>query len=134
MTPALNFRVAGVCNAYESGFGHHDRDLPNPYSEGSDEYLAYAYGKEVGAERAQYDNSGATGWQPVETAPKDGSPILIAWEGKETIVAVKYNKAFRKFNWLSLCGNYRHSSPTHWAPLLMPPNANNQRQAGRVAG
>lgn len=51
-TESQKWRVAAICNAYESGFGHHDRNLPNPYRAESDESLAYAYGKEIGAERA----------------------------------------------------------------------------------
>lgn len=47
-------RVFIICNAYESGYGHGlERDeLPNPYSEGSEEHEAYAIGYNAGATAA----------------------------------------------------------------------------------
>lgn len=43
--------VLFICNAYEAGFGHAWRDLCNPYGAGSDEWHAYAYGKDEGERR-----------------------------------------------------------------------------------
>ena len=45
--------VLAICFAYEAGFGHAGRDLCNPYSRGSDEWHAYAYGKTEGESRSE---------------------------------------------------------------------------------
>lgn len=66
-------------------------------------------------------------WQPIETAPKDGTAILIsngkgAWVAKYKDV---YQSGFKPNNpWLSLMLNKDHipkrlqfGGPTHWMPL-----------------
>lgn len=70
-----------------------------------------------------------TTWQPIETAPKDGTAILLgctggAWIGKWLPV---YGSGYRPENpWSSLMLNHDHMGekwwrPTHWMPLLAPP-------------
>ena len=47
-------KVYMICNAYESGYGHGldgKDDYCNPYKEGTEEYEAYAIGRDQGAER-----------------------------------------------------------------------------------
>jgi hypothetical protein len=70
-----------------------------------------------------------TDWQPIETAPKDGTLILvfvppsdysIGWYNTE-----KYNKNPRPF-WGRHNANHsktvcRSRPPTHWMPLPEPP-------------
>jgi len=59
-------------------------------------------------------------WQPIETAPKDGTSILIATNADADGVVIarwfKYNglAAFRD-------GDADPHSPTHWMPLPNPP-------------
>ena len=56
-------------------------------------------------------------WQPIETAPKDGTEIL-GWpvEGGDNNIAIVYY-FFR--GWCS--GDYG-ADPTHWMPLPKPPD------------
>ena len=44
--------VLPIASAYESGIGHYNDSLCNPYKEGSAEAYAYDYGKEFGKSRA----------------------------------------------------------------------------------
>lgn len=69
-------------------------------------------------------------WQPIETAPKDGSLVLLSnkngvWAGKYTPV---YSSGFvPKNKWSSYLLNHDHFkakkdiTPTHWMPLPKPP-------------
>ena len=57
-------------------------------------------------------------WQPIETAPKDGTPILGFADGKQAIVEwLEYWK-------LCVWGSFADDGkwwPTHWMPLPPPP-------------
>jgi hypothetical protein len=70
-------------------------------------------------------------WQPIETAPKDGSYVLIAnmhgaWVAKWHPIFVS---GFRPSTpWASMMLNHdhiektgRYDPPTHWMPLPAPP-------------
>lgn len=71
-----------------------------------------------------------TEWQPIETAPKDGTLILLAniggtWAGR---YMERYQSGFVPKNpWQSQMLNHRHmkrcasSTPTHWMPFPNPP-------------
>ena len=64
-------------------------------------------------------------WQPIETAPKDGTEVLMFCAFVDEMVTAlwSYN------NWsLVQCGvyaddSYLFSDPTHWMPLPAPPPA-----------
>lgn len=61
-------------------------------------------------------------WQPIETAPRDGTPILGYADGK--MATVKWNDY--DFWDLFVCGSWAEDgewNPTHWMPLPDPPNA-----------
>lgn len=64
------------------------------------------------------------GWQPIETAPKDGCDILL-WHGRHNIGgwSERHNdtRYEQKPSWL-INGGYV-VKPTHWAPLFAPPSA-----------
>jgi hypothetical protein len=56
-------------------------------------------------------------WQPIETAPKDGSDILAWWNGHAVI---SWNA--RQQSWESDDGMVAAKThPTHWMPLPEPP-------------
>ena len=70
-------------------------------------------------------------WQPIETAPRDGTAILLgsrggSWIGKWLPV---YASGYRPDNpWSSLMLNHDHMGekwckPTHWMPLPAAPDA-----------
>lgn len=65
-------------------------------------------------------------WQPIEVAPKDGSPIL-SWDGNVMIVVV-YCGCKKEWHVVE-CADYRQhpEAPidwdgiSHWMPLPSPP-------------
>lgn len=65
-------------------------------------------------------------WQPIETAPKDGTRILATGDG--TTVVTLWGKANHVplYSWLLLDvpydpEDYDFWKPTHWQPLPPPP-------------
>jgi hypothetical protein len=67
-----------------------------------------------------------TEWQSIETAPKDGSAILIwpaqsAFTGNDTISYVVRWSDWKEA-WIEASGEeYDTFYPTHWMPLPPPP-------------
>lgn len=77
-------------------------------------------------------------WRPIETAPKDGTTILLA-APNNPVVAGWFNATFTPFPWVFvddisevLCqcedgpprlnaNGYPLTLPTHWMPLPEPP-------------
>lgn len=66
----------------------------------------------------------ANGWMPIESAPKDGTRVLI-WQGEAYVAWFE-----REYAWVSHGGawiseRYRSDTyeyaPTHWQPLPKPP-------------
>lgn len=69
------------------------------------------------------------GWQPIETAPKDGTAIIVSndcgsWVAKYWAI---YQSGYKADSpWFSLMLNHDHMPrggglPTHWQPLPNPP-------------
>jgi hypothetical protein len=56
-------------------------------------------------------------WQPIETAPKDGTDVL-AWDG-DSVSLVWWSVGAKKWAW----GDFYLDAPapTHWMPLPPPP-------------
>lgn len=53
-------------------------------------------------------------WQPIESAPKDGTRVLLSKLG------AMHTAFYRNGGWE--CGNLHYfNSPTHWMPLPAPP-------------
>jgi len=83
-------------------------------------------------------------WQPIETAPKDGTPIILFggrvtaghWEAERWPVSAEYHGSTGEYLgqfetgecieawWYSEDGGFdSESQPTHWMPLPPPPAA-----------
>lgn len=60
-------------------------------------------------------------WQLIETAPKDGGIILLAFENEDGDNDVFVGEWFEGKGWFILCDKIFH--PTHWMPLPDPPKA-----------
>lgn len=61
-------------------------------------------------------------WQPIETAPRDGSVFLGGWffQGRWLWRLAKWNEYHKKFNQYP----HHHSGPySHWQPLPPPPSS-----------
>lgn len=58
-------------------------------------------------------------WQPIETAPKDGTMILVVEPKNNQRLLVIYHKQWAM--WLSVPGRIQ-VRPTHWMPLPLPPS------------
>lgn len=58
-------------------------------------------------------------WQPIETAPKDGTEILAYWEGHMDVMS--WDQDMENFTddlGYTVRGNRQ---PSHWQPLPEPP-------------
>jgi hypothetical protein len=65
----------------------------------------------------------ARNWQPIETAPRDGTKILICDAEGEMAVVFFDVTAGPIFPWqfANTVGAYRDDVPTHWMALPIPP-------------
>jgi hypothetical protein len=70
---------------------------------------------------------GESGWQPIATAPKDGTMVMIYDQGDPTPIAVAY---WTTSVWVDggawVQEEHRSDTytfnPTHWMPLPTPPS------------
>jgi Protein of unknown function (DUF551) len=56
-------------------------------------------------------------WQPIETAPKDGTDILVY--SNERIISAHWSVPADA--WVEVVHDYSFAAPTHWMPLPEPP-------------
>lgn len=75
-------------------------------------------------------------WQPIETAPKDGSPILARyeWQGEHRFMVIRRHREHPW--WMADHDSYikhddskdthRNFGFTHWMPLPTPPHPADQ--------
>ncbi len=63
-------------------------------------------------------------WQPIETAPKDGTEILVFIDGNifqaHQDEQLDWCMPFAKAHGCGCCG-WNDDKPTHWMPLPPPP-------------
>jgi len=78
-------------------------------------------------------------WRPIETAPKDGTSILLAWAINANGQPIRWDEDLQtaqvhvqvaawwegENDWIVYCSMVRdpalHFKPTHWMPLPEPP-------------
>lgn len=68
-------------------------------------------------------------WQPIETAPKDGTPYLaVEMAGGKAIdwAVCSWHVTSKGRKWMNVLGSAGHDceptiDPTHWTPLPEPP-------------
>ena len=83
--------------------------------------------------RAALTAAKAGGWLPIETAPKDGTAVLVS-EGR-FCSCVEWNE---EFDWWAVDDNklgpfrLRGAAPTHWQPLPNPPKEQSAGGPGSV--
>jgi hypothetical protein len=69
-------------------------------------------------------------WQPIETAPKDGTVISVFHKLWKLPISVKWTKYGNNFKWVEQIyyyANYWHGDAfSHWMPLPKPPVDNNK--------
>lgn len=63
-------------------------------------------------------------WKEIASAPKDGTPILVACVGKTPVTCMWSQSGYGQ--WVSLPGRYA-GRPTHWMPLPTPPETPKER-------
>jgi hypothetical protein len=103
--------------------------VPNPLcAEAADRIEADAVTiASLSGELAEAEKKGAEDWQPIETAPKDGTQILVyVPDGRREKDRVQAGSCARNLNkqdiWI--IGNqfgFDVGEPTHWRPLPAPP-------------
>ena len=81
-------------------------DLDPPRCKGCDQAF------DAGRERSQVE------WKPIETAPKDGTHVLVMT--KDRIVQIAYC-GDGEFWWRAFEHGQIYPQPTHWMPLPDPP-------------
>ena len=64
-------------------------------------------------------------WQPIETAPEDGTRVLLFEAGRkvcigEYVPAHSRHRGWCLEGWRNFYGHF--FNPTHWMPLPLPPN------------
>ena len=59
-------------------------------------------------------------WRPIETAPRDGTEVLGAWEFAWTGGWCLEPVIYREGAWI-VSWDHDAAEPTHWMPLPKPP-------------
>jgi len=103
--------------------------VSGPFTRVGKEILAngYHYADAADETAGQFilDRLTAQGWQPIETAPRDYTRILVF--SNRGVFAVEFDPSWGADGWW-LCVDGKHdeyplrgNAPTHWMPLPSPP-------------
>jgi hypothetical protein len=76
-------------------------------------------------------------WQPIETAPRDGTRVLVFWA--PSIIQISWHEVsyrvingqewFRRVGWMVDGLTTGEIYPTHWMPLPDPPDQTTEQEA-----
>ena len=74
-----------------------------------------------------------SGWQPIETAPKDGSPVVIGFDPtRDDDDGLPHGVDFMRWMDKAWRDPLTHRlRPTHWMPLPTPPEADRTQEPGK---
>ena len=64
-------------------------------------------------------------WRPIETAQKDGTDILLHYDGRAPVVAAWFRNGWAP---MDMGGNHLLGEPTHWMPLPQGPDTSTDRE------
>ena len=93
-----------------------------------DQYFTVELCNAIDAARAAVGNPPASAWQPIETAPRDGTRLLT-WDGEDMQLAwvkrdfsdPEWDKHLNFWVYTDEELTYYDYQPTHWQPLPSPP-------------
>lgn len=110
----------GDCGMYHHEFKAAEAGRPDAEA---DDAKARAEPNDKWSPVAPVSPSGAGTWQPIETAPTDGTPILAFmptyYQGKGGQAVVLWMDYSDRPGWYSAVASIHE--PTHWQPLPAPP-------------
>ncbi len=86
------------------------------------------FGVDVRRLKATLEAAEAAAWQPRETAPKDGTFLILHYESGVPIEIRQWGLGIRigdeeRLGWLCQRGHLRVDQPVHWRPLPAGPKA-----------
>lgn len=71
-----------------------------------------------------------SGWQPIETAPKDGKRLILGWDDSASLPMHCEMGVFKGAKrWCNTYGHPFSGEPTHWMPLPAPPASASSKEA-----
>lgn len=118
---AVNELYANECGNIETDYPKVDREKYPDYQRRFDrdmDWLETQVEIILSALEAQRDD----GWQPIETAPKDGTRFLACNSDGLVIIGRMTGASFRNFAADSFVGS-NNTTPTKWQPLPPPPTS-----------
>ena len=131
-----------VAGAYMTSVARYEREMKEWVERGRTEEEKAAALKWLEDMRdAALEAAREDGWQPIETAPKDGTRVLLWFEWHDLPVVGDFRHG-RWWSVHSLGGNLAHPNgmdweevvrPTYWRPLPAPPAVNQAREESKGA-
>lgn len=110
--------AAAILRAYEKAQGKH------PRSHTMADYNRLAHRLAPIVARALLSIREEMEWRPIETAPKDGTRIILSWGGYSVVGFYLDNSAARYMPWqgwrVPSMEPLPRGAPTHWQPLPSP--------------
>lgn len=91
-------------------------------SENAEHPQAPIYWQEFANALRELQRLRSNAWQPIETAPRDGTEILIFIpDCDQAVASYQYGDDEDMAGWWG-DGGFHYADPTHWQPLPAPPS------------